>query len=149
MSNHPNSLGTGSALEHLVWEPLLTRGSNTLPVPSMGLFAGPADESSWSGTKAPQQAHQTDPHSEVPMAPENKAKIMANRKKEKMEMPICTRVSLSTFRALEVWCDNSFRKRSEVVGIVLERIVEILSQQQCMEQPVEEFVRKLRVDPMP
>lgn len=83
------------------------------------------------------------------MAPESKAKIMASRKKEKMEMPICTRVSLSTFRALEIWCDNSFRKRSEVVGIVLERIVEILSQQQCMEQPVEEFVRKLRVGPMP
>lgn len=149
MSNHLNNLETGSALEHLVWEPLLTRGSNTLPAPSIGLFAGPADEKGWSAAKAPQQAHQTDLHSEVPMAPESKAKIMANRKKEKMEMPICTRVSLSTFRALEIWCDNSFRKRSEVVGIVLERIVEILSQQQCMEQPVEEFVRKLRVGPMP
>ncbi|MGH9436904.1 MAG: hypothetical protein ACRD22_03190 [Terriglobia bacterium] len=71
------------------------------------------------------------------------------RKKEKMEMPICTRVSLTTFRALEVWCDNSFRKRSEVVGLVLERIVEMLSQQQCIEQPVEEFVRRLRVGPHP
>lgn len=71
------------------------------------------------------------------------------RKKEKMEMPVCTRVSLTTFRALEVWCDNSFRKRSEVVGLVLERIVEMLSQQQCIEQPVEEFVRRLRVGPHP
>ncbi|MDE3181566.1 MAG: hypothetical protein KGM47_18125 [Acidobacteriota bacterium] len=71
------------------------------------------------------------------------------RKKEKMEMPVCTRVSVSTFRALEVWCDNSFRKRSEVVGIVLERIVDILSQQQCIEQPVEEFVRRLKVGPRP
>lgn len=69
------------------------------------------------------------------------------RRKEKMEMPICTRVSVSTFRALEVWCDNSFRKRSEVVGLVLERIVEILSQQSCIEQPVEEFVRRLRIGP--
>lgn len=71
------------------------------------------------------------------------------RKREKMEMPVCTRVSVSTFRALEVWCDNSFRKRSEVVGMVLERIVDILSQQQCIEQPVEEFVRRLRVTPRP
>lgn len=71
------------------------------------------------------------------------------KKREKMEMPVCTRVSLTTFRALEVWCDNSFRKRSEVVGMVLERIVDMLSQQQCIEQPVEEFVRRLRVSPRP
>ncbi|MGH9405976.1 MAG: hypothetical protein ACRD3D_09105 [Terriglobia bacterium] len=69
------------------------------------------------------------------------------RKKEKMEMPICTRVSVSTFRTLEVWCDNSFRKRSEVIGLVLERIVEMVSQQQYIEQPVEEFVRHLHVGP--
>ncbi|MGH9326374.1 MAG: hypothetical protein ACRD2B_06780 [Terriglobia bacterium] len=68
------------------------------------------------------------------------------RKKEKMEMPVCTRVSVSKFRTLEAWCDNSFRKRSEVVGIVLERVLELLEQHSCVDQPVEEFVRGLRSD---
>lgn len=68
------------------------------------------------------------------------------RKKEKMEMPVCARVSVSKFRTLEIWCDNSFRKRSEVVGIVLDRVLEILEQQGSLEQPVEEFVRRLRAD---
>ncbi|MGH9352599.1 MAG: hypothetical protein ACRD2G_10620 [Terriglobia bacterium] len=149
MSNQPDGFETGRGMEHLAWEPLMTRSPNTPASPGMGLFAGPADENDWNAAKASQQAHNTDPHSAVPLAAENKTKIMVARKKEKMEMPICTRVSLSTFRALEVWCDNSFRKRSEVVGIVLERIVEILSQQHCIEQPVEEFVRRLRVGPTP
>ncbi|HEX5481147.1 MAG TPA: hypothetical protein VFZ08_00810 [Terriglobia bacterium] len=68
------------------------------------------------------------------------------RKKEKLEMPVCARVSVSKFRTLEIWCDNSFRKRSEAVGIVLERVLDILEQQGSLEQPVEEFVRRLRVD---
>jgi hypothetical protein len=70
-----------------------------------------------------------------------------SRKKEKMEMPVCARVSASKFHTLEIWCDNSFRKRSEVVGIVLERVLEILEQQASVRQPVEEFVRRLRIDP--
>lgn len=71
---------------------------------------------------------------------------LMTRKKEKLEMPVCARVSVSKFRTLEIWCDNSFRKRSEAVGIVLERVLEILEQQGSLEQPVEEFVRRLRVD---
>lgn len=65
------------------------------------------------------------------------------RKKEKMEMPVCTRVSVSKFRTLEAWCDNTFRKRSEVVGIVLERVLDLLEQHSSVDQPVEEFVRRL------
>jgi hypothetical protein len=68
------------------------------------------------------------------------------RKKEKMEMPVCARVSASKFRTLEVWCDNSFRKRSEVVGMVLERVLDMVEQQANVEQPVEDFIRRLRAD---
>lgn len=68
------------------------------------------------------------------------------KKKEKMEMPVCARVSLSKFRTLEIWCDNSFRKRSEVVGLLLERVLEMVEQHASIEQPVEEFVRRLRAD---
>jgi hypothetical protein len=68
------------------------------------------------------------------------------KKREKMEMPVCARVSASKFRTLEIWCDNSFRKRSEVLAMVLERVLDILEQQNSIEQPVEEFVRRLRAD---
>lgn len=71
---------------------------------------------------------------------------MMTRKKEKMEMPVCTRVTVSKFRTLEAWCDNTFRKRSEVVGIVLERVLELLEQHSSVDQPVEEFARRLRTD---
>lgn len=145
MSNQSDGLQAGRGLDRLVWEPLLSHNPNTPVIPGVSLVAGPAGENGRIATPI-LQAHAGDP---VSAAPENKGKFMMARKKEKMEMPICTRVSLSTFRALEIWCDNSFRKRSEVVGIVLERIVEILSQQHCIEQPVEEFVRKLRVGPTP
>lgn len=72
--------------------------------------------------------------------------LMMTRKKEKMEMPVCTRVTVSKFRTLEAWCDNTFRKRSEVVGIVLERVLELLEQHSSVDQPVEEFARRLRTD---
>jgi hypothetical protein len=68
------------------------------------------------------------------------------KKKEKMEMPVCARLSLSKFRTLEVWCDNSFRKRSEVVGLLLERVLDMVEQHASVEQPVEEFIRRLRAD---
>jgi hypothetical protein len=69
------------------------------------------------------------------------------KKREKMEMPVCARVSLSKFRTLEVWCDNSFRKRSEVVAMVLERVLEMVEQHANIDVPVEDFIRRLRADP--
>jgi len=72
---------------------------------------------------------------------------MTRKSKDKMEVPICGRLSADRFRVLETWCDFSFRKRSEVVGMVLERVLEILEQQSTTEIPVEQFVRRLRVDP--
>jgi hypothetical protein len=144
MSNHPDGTPRGIGIEGLSWEPLL---AHTSSLSSMRLMAGPIENNGGAEPKTP-LAQAGVP---IPSSPESnvRGKFTMARKKEKMEMPICTRVSVSTFRALEVWCDNSFRKRSEVVGIVLERVVEILSQQQCIEQPVEEFVRRLRVAPNP
>ncbi len=84
---------------------------------------------------------------QIPKSPRDGYSTMSRKKKEKMEMPVCARVSASKFHTLEIWCDNSFRKRSEVVGIVLERVLEILEQQASVRQPVEEFVRRLRIDP--
>ncbi|MGH9357547.1 MAG: hypothetical protein ACRD22_07900 [Terriglobia bacterium] len=72
---------------------------------------------------------------------------MTRKSKDKMEVPICGRLSADRFRVLENWCDFSFRKRSEVVGMVLERVLEILEHQPSSEMPVEQFVRRLRVDP--
>ncbi|MGH9398525.1 MAG: hypothetical protein ACRD18_16955 [Terriglobia bacterium] len=146
MSNQAEGLQGRVAIEGLTWDPLPASIHSS---PAIGLAAKAGDEGhayAHSGQTA--TAHAGDA---IPSAPESHRHGTFNmtRKKEKMEMPVCTRVSLTTFRALEVWCDNSFRKRSEVVGIVLERIVEMLSQQQCIEQPVEEFVRRLRVGPHP
>ncbi len=72
---------------------------------------------------------------------------MTRRSKSKMEVPVCARLSADRFRVLETWCDFSFRKRAEVVGLVLDRVLEILEQQASTEVPVEQFVRRLRVDP--
>ncbi len=72
---------------------------------------------------------------------------MTRKSKDKMEVPICGRLSADRFRVLENWCDFSFRKRSEVVGMVLERVLEILELQPSSEMPVEQFVRRLHVDP--
>lgn len=71
---------------------------------------------------------------------------MITKKKEKLEVPVCARVSASKYRTLEAWCDNSFRKRSEVVGLVLERVLDLLEQQAWVDKPVEEFVRRLRTN---
>lgn len=145
MSNNLDGFNGSGRMERRAWEPILTHSPSMSSASKMTLFAGPSsDGGDWNAAKASQASKMNSPE---PEATDDKPKVMAVRRKEKMEMPICTRVSLSTFRTLEVWCDNSFRKRSEVVGIVLERIVEILSQQRCIEQPVEEFVRKLRVEP--
>ena len=66
--------------------------------------------------------------------------------REKLEIPISTRLSPTRFRTLESWCDFSFRKRSELVAIVLERVLEILEEQPTTDQPVEHFVRRLHLD---
>lgn len=162
MSNHPDGFESRSGLERLAWEPLLTPSLSTLAPPGSLRLAGPRGEDDWSAAGAPASGMkvQAEDRSGGPAhvhpagsgfmgsgTGENKIKAMAAKKKEKMEMPVCTRVSVSTFRTLDIWCDNSFRKRSEVIGLLLERIVEIISQQHCIEQPVEEFARNLCLGP--
>jgi len=65
----------------------------------------------------------------------------------KMEIPVTGRLPADKFRSLQKWCNNSLRKRSEVVGLVLERVLEIYEHQEGTDQPLEQFIRRLRLDP--
>jgi len=67
--------------------------------------------------------------------------------REKVEIPVTGRLPSGKFRTLQVWCHKSMRKRSELVGIVLERVLEIYEREEGLEQPVEQFIRRLRLDP--
>lgn len=64
------------------------------------------------------------------------------QRREKVEITVATRLSLSRFRALESWCQRSLRRRSELVGIVLNRVLELYEQEGSAE-PLEFFVRRL------
>jgi len=50
---------------------------------------------------------------------------------------------------LQKWCNSSLRKRSEVIGLVLDRVLEIYEHQEGSDQPLEQFIRRLRLDPPP
>ena len=70
------------------------------------------------------------------------------RGRDKLEVPVAGRISANKFRTLETWCNGTYRKRSEVVSLVLDRVLEILEQQHAVKQAsVEQFVQRLRVDP--
>ncbi|MGH9430997.1 MAG: hypothetical protein ACRD3T_05585 [Terriglobia bacterium] len=62
-------------------------------------------------------------------------------------MTICTRLTVSKFRTLQNWCEFSYRKRSEVIAMVLERVLDMLEEQTNTKQPVEHVVRRLHLDP--
>ena len=68
------------------------------------------------------------------------------QKREKLEMTVAGRLPLARFRILEAWCSRSLRKRSEVVGIVLDRLLEIYEQEADADEPLEHFVRHLHLD---
>ncbi len=68
-------------------------------------------------------------------------------KKSKLEMCVAGRITSERFRQLENWSDGAFRKRSEVVSLVMDRVLEILEQGGGKPEAVEEFVRRLHVDP--
>jgi hypothetical protein len=67
--------------------------------------------------------------------------------RDKMEVPVTGRLPADKFRSLQTWCNRSLRKRSEVVGLVLERVLEIYEHQEGVDQPLEQFIRRLRLDP--
>lgn len=149
MSNHLDGFRNGGGIERLAWEPLLSPGLNALASSGGARLAGPHGESDWSAGAPKPTGQAAGADAEGKETGETRIKAMAGKKKEKMEMPVCTRVSVSTFRTLDIWCDNSFRKRSEVIGLLLERVVEIISQQHCIDLPVEEFARSLCLGPKP
>jgi len=69
--------------------------------------------------------------------------------RDKLEVPVTGRLQADKFRSLQKWCSSSLRKRSEVVGLVLERVLEIYEHQEGTDQPLETFIRRLRLDPPP
>lgn len=66
------------------------------------------------------------------------------QKRERVDITVATRLSLSRFRALESWCQRSLRRRSELVGIVLNRVLELYEEEGAAE-PLEFFVRRLHL----
>ena len=58
---------------------------------------------------------------------------------------------MAKYRTLQGWCNATYRKRSELVSIVLDRVLEILEleiqEHGGNAQPVESFVERLRLDP--
>ncbi|MGO9275150.1 MAG: hypothetical protein ACLQOO_33765 [Terriglobia bacterium] len=72
-----------------------------------------------------------------------------NMIRDKMEVPVTGRLQAEKFRSLQKWCSSSLRKRSEVIGLVLERVLDIYEHQEGSDQPLEHFIRRLRLDPPP
>jgi len=69
-----------------------------------------------------------------------------NALRDKMAIPVSGRLTPARYRTLQGWCTGSYRKRSEVVSMVLDRVLEILEQGGAP-QPVESFVQRLHADP--
>ena len=72
-----------------------------------------------------------------------------NRKRDRLDVAVCGRLPLARFRTLETWCGHSLRKRAELVGIVLDRVLEIYEQEANADEPLEFFIRKLHLDQEP
>ena len=73
-------------------------------------------------------------------------KWVMKQKRERLDMTVATRLPLSRYRTLEVWCGRSLRKRSELIGIVLDRVLEIYEKEAGDDEPLEFFVRRLHLD---
>ena len=71
---------------------------------------------------------------------------MKQNKRSKLDISISTRLPLATFRALDEWCSRSLRKRSEVAGIILSRVIEIYEEEARADEPLEFFVHRLHLD---
>jgi hypothetical protein len=73
-------------------------------------------------------------------------KWIMKQKRERLDMTVATRLPLSRYRTLEVWCTRSLRKRSELIGIVLDRVLEIYEKEAGDDEPLEFFIRRLHLD---
>ncbi|HEV2425893.1 MAG TPA: hypothetical protein VGZ29_13775 [Terriglobia bacterium] len=79
-----------------------------------------------------------------PTAQTEFTKWALKQRREKVEITVATRLSLSRYRTLESWCQRSLRRRAELVGIVLNRVLELYEEEGAAE-PLEFFVRRLHL----
>jgi hypothetical protein len=82
---------------------------------------------------------------EMPME-EDRPRWSMSRKRDRLDVSVCGRLPLARFRTLESWCGHSLRKRAELIGIVLNRVLEIYEQEANADEPLEFFVRKLHLN---
>jgi hypothetical protein len=73
-------------------------------------------------------------------------KWAVNQKRDKLDVTVATRLPLARYRALENWCRHSMRRRSELVGLVLDRVIEIYELEAKEDEPLEFFIRRLHLD---
>ena len=73
-------------------------------------------------------------------------KWVMKQNRDKLDMSVSTRLPLARFRTLETWCNRSLRKRSELVGIILNRVLEIYELEAGADEPLEFFVHRLHLD---
>jgi hypothetical protein len=66
--------------------------------------------------------------------------------RDKLDVTVATRLPAGRFKILEGWCTRSLRRRSELLGIVLDRVLEIYEQEAGADAPLEFFVRRLHLD---
>jgi hypothetical protein len=63
--------------------------------------------------------------------------------KAKRDATVSGRIPGELADVLDLWCAKRYRKRSEVIGMVLSRVLEIVKREGGLDQAVEDFVRKL------
>lgn len=70
--------------------------------------------------------------------------------KPKRDMTVSGRLPESVYETLEHWRINALlgRKRAEVIGLLLERILGMIAEGQALDQPLEHIVRRLRLEPV-
>jgi hypothetical protein len=77
---------------------------------------------------------------------ESFGKWIVNQKRDKLDVTVATRLPLARYRVLESWCRRSMRCRSELVSIVLDRVISIYEDEAKADEPLESFIRRLRAD---
>lgn len=65
----------------------------------------------------------------------------------KRDVTISGRVPADDGETLDTWCLSRFRKRSEVVGLIVSTVLAMVRENGGINQAVEDFVRKLRFEP--
>lgn len=64
--------------------------------------------------------------------------------KPKRDATVSARIPGDLADLLDTWCSRRFRKRSEVLAMVLSRVLVIVREEDGVNQAVEDFVQKLR-----